>query len=182
MRYTMRNLLATLAATMALAATTTAAPIVGGQVYAIGNSVTVDIISASAAYLSDVGLYSPFAVTIGDNSTAVGASVPIGGLAIGDELVFGIYVTNTGDTFLMGPGSRNADLIEHAAVNWITPTLAEISFEDIYGGGDFDYNDVVIRVEGVGPGRGGNVPEPSTIAIWGVLAGGGIMIRRFRRR
>lgn len=179
-KYTRNSLWAALACTL-LASTVSAAPIIGGQVYSLGNSVTVDIVSASAAFVSDVNLYSPLSVAIGNNTYTVGNSVPIGGLNANDELVFGIYVNDTGNTFQMGPGSRNGDLLAHAAVTWLSPTMAEIGFEDINGGGDLDYNDVIIRVEGVGPGRGQPTPEPATMAIWGLMAGAGLLYRRRTR-
>ena len=38
-----------------------------------------------------------------------------------------------------------------------------LAFEDLYGGGDFDYTDMVVMVESVNP-----VPEPGTMALLGI--------------
>ncbi len=53
----------------------------------------------------------------------------------------------------MGPGERNPDGIPHAAVEFIAEGEAIVGFEDLYGGGDRDYDDVVFIF------RGSIVPE-----------------------
>ena len=65
------------------------------------------------------------------------------------ELMFGILVNNTGDHFYQGPGSRNADGVEHIAITYEGGCSWLIGFEDLWGGGDRDFNDVVLRVQGM---------------------------------
>ena len=50
-----------------------------------------------------------------------------------------------------------------------------LAFEDLYGGGDKDYDDFVVMVESVVP-----VPEPSTLILLGsgLLGFGAIGLRR----
>jgi hypothetical protein len=61
------------------------------------------------------------------------------------ELVF--YIKNDpGDTWYTGPGTRNADGLQHAHLSVVSPTVVRISWEDLYGGGDKDFNDCIVDV------------------------------------
>jgi hypothetical protein len=65
----------------------------------------------------------------------------------------------------MGGGYDNPDGIIHALVNYGYNRTAVIGFEDLFGGGDRDYDDAVIRVTGdIGVTQ---VPEPSTMLLLG---------------
>jgi len=65
----------------------------------------------------------------------------------------------------MGSGYQNPDGIAHASVDYVYTHVAVIGFEDLFGGGDFDYNDVKIRVAGdIGISQ---VPEPSALLLIG---------------
>ncbi|PYM55966.1 MAG: hypothetical protein DMD77_17740, partial [Candidatus Rokuibacteriota bacterium] len=73
------------------------------------------------------------------------------GIAPGSELIFGILVLNTGDTFKMGPGGRNPDGVEHVLVDYAEGDggdVALLGFEDLFGGGDHDYNDANFEIQG----------------------------------
>jgi hypothetical protein len=93
------------------------------------------------------------------------------GYTVGQELVFGIYVQNTGDTFRMGPGFRNPDGIPHANVVDIGGGAFNVGFEDLFGGGDRDYDDNVFKFEG-GVAPNPNQPPdcsqaaPSVATLW----------------
>ena len=67
--------------------------------------------------------------------------------------MFGIHVLNTGDDFRMGPASRNADNQFHDQVETFEAGRARVGFEDLFGGGDRDYNDNMFEF------RGGIAPE-----------------------
>jgi len=150
-----------------------ASPIVGQQIYYEGGNVTVTVLPYSAAYTSNLYLFSAPSPVFIANSSNVGHVVALGnletlyGIRPGDELIFGIRVLNTGNTFLMGPGGRNADGLAHASVDYAegtTSDFATLGFEDLLGGGDLDFNDAFFQLEG-GIGNVGRVPEPASLIL-----------------
>jgi hypothetical protein len=145
--------LATLTVALVFAAgtgTASAQTGVGGQLFATGGTVELDVRPASALFVTELFLANEDGTrgpTLALN-TEVGKHVVIGPFPAGRELVFGIFVRNTGETFLMGPGSRNRDGVPHAAVTQIAERVFDVGFEDTLGGGDRDYNDNVFRFTG----------------------------------
>lgn len=159
-----------------------ATPIIGAQIFAAGGNVTATFLGGSAAFTNELYLFSASDLTtpltgpiFNNQTTAPGTSVNLGSFAAGTELVFAIKVLNTGHTFFMGPASRNPDGILHAAVDFappsvspfppnvpIPPGLTLVGFEDIFGGGDFDYDDLGFAFTNVRA-----VPEPGTLLLMG---------------
>jgi PEP-CTERM motif len=79
----------------------------------------------------------------------------------------------------MGSGYENPDGIAHASVDYVYTHAAVIGFEDLFGGGDVDYNDVKIRVAGyMGISQ---VPEPSALLLIGSGIPTLILISRRKR-
>ena len=132
-------------------ATHASGPVLGGQLFSTGTPVTIEVLPASAALTSTLYLLEPEEVRIATNRD-VGTKVTVGPYASGEELVFGIRVS--GSEFRMGPGSRNPDGVVHATVEFQDDGCAIVAFEDLFGGGDRDYNDNVFRF------CGGIAPEP----------------------
>ena len=101
-----------------------AAPILGQQIYYEGGDVQVTVLPYSAAYTSQLILFSTPSPLVIATSSQVGQTFTLGnlatlyGIAPGSELIFGILVLNTGDTFKMGPGGRNPDGVEHVLVDY----------------------------------------------------------------
>jgi hypothetical protein len=169
---------------------TEAAPIIGAQLFANGGNVFAQFMGATAGFTNELYLFdasnltTPLAVTgnngslglgliFNNQTTPVGTNINLGNFAAGTELVFGIKVLNTGNLFYMGPGVRNADGIAHGAVdNGIAPQFPPygvvpagyvgVGFEDIFGGGDLDYDDLGFAFSNVRA-----VPEPLSIALLG---------------
>jgi hypothetical protein len=173
----------------------------GGQLYYTGGDVTVDVLYRNTVFGQVLQLWSgSTAFDIADGSKT-GTSVTLTeaqlagmGIGVGDELRFGIHVLNTKQSFLVGPGSRNADGIDHAYVRMGRSSVT-VGFEDLYGGGDRDYNDTIYRITGAtmsprlvgGPSaapsgeRSRSVSEPTAVAL--ILSGMGLLgYASYRRR
>jgi hypothetical protein len=140
--------LAVTAAWAALAPSAQGAGTVGAKLFSTGGDVIVTVMPATAGYTSELRLYSPGPELFVALNTDVGTVVNLGSFPVGEELLFGIYVRDTGDTFKMGEGARNPDGLEHAAVDTGTPGVTVVGFEDLFGGGDLDYDDNVFQFSG----------------------------------
>ncbi len=162
-----------------------AAAVLGGQLFYTGGTVTITVQPATAGLVSELGLYSApspgsrvaFIALNQDVGTVVVLDPATLGFSRGDELIFGIFVLGPGDTFFLGPGSRNPDGIEHAVVDQQGPNVFEVGFEDLFGGGDRDFDDNVFLFEGgvqqesplSADVRPGSCPNPLNTAEAGVL-------------
>ncbi len=135
---------------LAFAATSpcSAAPILGGQLFSTGGDVMVEVMPATAGFVSELHISSPAPDRFIALNTDVGTVVNLGSFPAGVELIFTIFVRNTGNTFSMGPAVRNPDGIVHAGVDNTAPGVAIVGFEDLLGGGDLDYDDNVFRFTG----------------------------------
>ena len=163
-----------------------ATPILGQKVYYEGGSIEITILQSDATYLSNIYLFSTSSpILIGSrldvNKVVNLSNLPSLGVAIGDELVFGIVVTNTGDQFVTGPGSSNPDNVPHAIVDYLDGPNGDVAlfgFEDIRGGGDKDYNDAIFQASG-GIGLTPRIPEPASVIL--LLSGLGAVAYLLRR-
>src|SRR3989344_885931 len=118
----------------------------GGRVILQQQS-TVDItfISTETAYYDIVYLVSPENRTLfTSRTTPAGTTITVGPYPIGTELIFAL-VNEPGNTFYSGSWSGNGDGVAHVSA---TPEGGSwyMNFEDLYGGGDRDYNDMVMKV------------------------------------
>lgn len=115
-----------------------------------------------------------------NNKTSVyGQRFVFGEVNAGDSLAFFIDVLDTQERFYSDP-SLNADRVNHAWASvyngdLLVPSGFNIAFEDLFGGGDFNYSDhsFVIGVE-----RVGNVPEPAAYSLFLLALGGLVLVRR----
>ena len=111
--------------------------------------ITVTFVLSDTAYQNALVLDAPQALGLVEAwADPVGTAVQVGPYPAETELIFGIDVTNTGLHWQSGPGSRNSDNVEHVAVTYEGDCSWLIGFEDLEWGGDLDYNDVVLRVQG----------------------------------
>jgi hypothetical protein len=115
-----------------------------------------------------------------NHASAVGSTVNLGSFAVGTELVFRLFVNNTGNSFYSGPASRNPDAKEHARVqgNW-HPGETLVSFEDLFGTpeGVNGFNDLSFSFTNTSSSPVPTTPEPASI----LLVGTGVATA-FRRR
>ena len=137
------------AAVLALAAPAEAQAVIGGQLFATGGTVDIVVQPGTAGFTSRLFLLRADGTRHNlALNTEVGKHVTVGPLPAGKELVFGITVLNGGQTFFMGPASRNPDGIAHADVTETGVRTFLAGFEDHFGGGDRDYDDNVFQFTG----------------------------------
>jgi len=137
------------------AATADAASFKGGKLIVTdgGEDISTIFRGGEAGYSSDVFIDSDTTLFrhIGKgNVTPVPTTYALGLFQEGDELEFSIYVTDKENTFYSGPADRNGDDIVHALITDNNDGSFTVGFEDLYGGGDFDYNDINFTVTGGG--------------------------------
>lgn len=174
---------AMLATTTAKADGVTTFDPLGTQLYATGGHVIAYFVGGDAGFNSTASLYFPsYSGEIFPNhATAYGASVDLGDFAAGTALTFRLHVYNTGNNWFTGPAAGNADGIVHAKTGaWVGTTIPNgtyVGFEDLYGGGDFDYNDHQFVFTNVS-NPSNPVPEPGTLALLGFGIAGIVARRR----
>ena len=107
-------------------------------------NISTKFVGGDAGYSSVASLSSPgVGVVLGTgNVTAVETEYELEEFQAGSELVFSIYVNNTGHRFFSGPANRNPDGEVHATMIDNNDGTFTIGFEDLYGGGDLDFNDI----------------------------------------
>lgn len=138
--------------TMATTASAQTPAGLGGQLYSLGGEVTIDPLPATAGLKSELWIVSPEERFIAFNER-IGSTDPIqdpvtiGPYPAGTELIFEIRVPGQG-TFQIGPGSRNPDGLPHAVVTPDGTNSFIVGFEDLFGGGDRDYDDNMFRFTG----------------------------------
>ena len=177
-----RTIAIVIAASFAVCGTnsTKAAPILGGQLFV---QHTGDVIATFQNSDTDFNnlllLASPpnnLGVIFEVHVTPSGTMVNLGTFAAGTELIFALN-NQHGGTFFDGPASRNPDNIAHALVNYqygLGQTF--VGFEDMFGGYDFDYNDLQFTLSNVGSLP---VPDGGSTAL---LLGGSILVLAYLRR
>lgn len=89
--------------------------------------------------------------------------------------------TSAGDSFFNNV-ALNPDGVDHVIAFFdYYNGRALVGFEDLLGGGDYDYDDIVFLVSNVQANPRNAVPEPASLAL--LLAGGlGLLSPAFRRR
>lgn len=166
-----KNLISAIGAAALLAAASSAqadGDILGAELFATGGDISVRFEGSSAGYdsLISVNGSSEF---FPNHATAVGTEFSLGNFAAGTALDVVLHVLNTNQFFHSGLGAVNIDSMPHALVNQANGRTY-VSFEDIVGGGDKDYNDHKFSFTNVSVTA---VPEASTMAL--MLAGMGVL-------
>lgn len=176
-----------------------AIPVFGGNLYYTGGDVTIEVLHSRTVFDEVLQLRSALGVIdiangsqTGSLQTLTAAQLAGMGIGVGDELQFGIHVNNTGHDFVLGSGDRNADGIAHAYVRSSPANTYYVGFEDLFGGGDRDFNDTIFRFSGgmsttasqVAVSEAavstGAAPEPASLML--LLPGAGLLAFGFRKR
>lgn len=128
---------------------------------------------ASAGYTSFLGAIVggvDRGLGFSNQGTALGQLHNFGAITAGQSIQFYIFVQNTGETFTNN-GVNNPDGVQHVFFAQpytggdfgipLSPSTpgSYFGFEDLTGGGDFDYNDFTFVA------RTGGIPEPATWAF-----------------
>jgi len=168
---------------------------VGQQLFSSGGDVTVTFLGPTGAgYDEHLFVATPTIVSgaaaggshfFDNHSTPNGATVDLGVIAAGTEIVFGLYVDTTTDTWFDGPATRNSDGVVHAYMVNNYEGLSNttyVGFEDLVGSiADYNYIDEVFAFTGASAGS--NAPESSTtVSLLGLsLLGLAVLARRSRK-
>ena len=170
----MKNFGKSLVPALAVAASALSAPAahaaLGDTLYASGGDIIIRFEGSDAGYSSLISVNGPPEI-FPNHSTAVGTEFNLGSFAAGTVLDIMLHVLTTGTVFHTGPGALNVDGLAHADVTY-SGGRTFVSFEDIVGGGDRDYNDHMFSFIGV-TNTVTPVPEPTSLAL--MLAGLGVL-------
>lgn len=159
----------------------------GLKVFASGGEVVATFQGSTASYSNDLFLdngdndFTNDILLFNNKSTPVGTSLSLGTFAAGTELVFRLYVRNTGYSFFSGPDGRNPDGHAHARVQsaWQAGTTL-VSFEDLYNG-RFDFNDLSFSFTNTQGSNLPAVPLPAAATLLLAAIGCLAIVRRSAR-
>jgi hypothetical protein len=160
-------------------------PVLGGtMIVATAGNVTATYLGSDAGYFNSLYLDA-----LGDDArflfwkwSPVGSTIDLGWFVAGTELTFRLDVWKTGKRFFTGAGLVNPDGLPHALADTrfdddLKLFVTDVGFEDLFGGGDRDYNDFMFRLTNVyDPPQA--VPEPGTLALLGLAGLGAIRRKR----
>lgn len=133
--------------------------------------VILTFISKTAKYSNDLFLVGSSASILNNQTAVSGQQFSLGSFQAGAELVFKMFVNDTGRTFFNGIAANNADNVLHAAYSTPLGKPVIVGFEDLYRGGDKDFDDLVFSLSNVVVSAIpiAAVPESETVAM--LLAG-----------
>lgn len=146
---------------------------------ATAGEVILTFLSKTAAYSNDLFLQGDAEKILNNQTAIAGSQFSLGSFQAGTELAFTMFVNTTGFAYYTGTANLNPDHFMHAAYDVTSGQSLNIGFEDIFNGGDRDYDDLVFSLSNVSVGNSVSpVPEPE---IGGMLLAG-LMLLGFTRR
>ena len=106
-------------------------------------------LDTGAGYTNELWLQSPHLIHIATgHETPEDTVVNLGTYSAQQELFFKMYVRDTGHHFYSGPAHRNPDNHIHAAISYLGDCEWLVGFEDMYNGGDQDFDDILMVLSG----------------------------------
>lgn len=136
-----------------------------------GGALQITFVGKEAVFSTVVISTSAGDVLFNNQTAAIGYTTTIAGPAKGADIPFQFNVLTSGQTLFSGLGVNNIDNIVHAILMQNADGSITVGFEDILGGGDLDFDDVVFTVT--------EVPLPGALAL---MATGLIGLGAARRR
>lgn len=147
---------------------------------ATAGEVFLTFIDKDAAFSNDLFLVGQDNRILNNQEAVPNTQFSLGTFAANTLLTFKMTVTNTGFSFFTGDASSNPDSFAHAVYASAASRPLIVGFEDLFGGGDRDYNDLVFSLTNVYAATGPTpVPEPESYAM---LAAGLLLIRLAKKR
>ncbi len=165
------------------------------ELFASGGDVTVTFLGRGGASYTDLLFLSsptpnafstPSSPIFNNQTTPGGTTVDLGTFAAGTELVFGVNVVNTGNTWYTGPAARNSDDTVHAYLSNDyngDPTTTYVGFEDLAANvADFNYTDVQYTFTGVAAADATTPDVSTTLPLLGMSLAGLLAVGRRLRK
>jgi hypothetical protein len=149
----------------------------GDMIFAAGGNITIRFEGSDALFSSVVSVNGSPEV-FPNHTTPIGTTIDLGAFASDTPIDVVLHVLTTGNFFHSGPGAANIDGLPHALVTIGANGRTFVSFEDLVGGGDRDFNDHMFSLTNVRTVAA--VPEPSVLAM--MAAGLGVLGFLGRRR
>lgn len=145
---------------------------------------------SSAAYTDTLSLLVNGIITpesssglLNNHTSSIGDFVILGSVNAGDILTFQLNVLSTGDSWYSDK-MLNSDGIQHTYSTSFSGDIANgipsgtyVGFEDLYGGGDFDYDDEAFVFTNINISP---VPEPQSYTM--LIVGLGLLVFTIRNR
>jgi hypothetical protein len=163
----------------AAAAAPQAQAALGDLLFAAGGNINIRFEGSDALFSSAVSVNGSPEI-FPNHSTPIGTTMDLGAFSAGTPIDVVLHVLTTNNFFHTGPGSLNIDGLPHALVTVGANGRTFVSFEDLVGGGDRDFNDHMFSLNNVRTVAA--IPEPSVYAM--MAAGLGVLgfLGRRRRR
>jgi hypothetical protein len=145
----------------------------GDELFSTGGDITIEVRPATAGLVSKLRLYAADGTfTEIATNREVGKTVTLPARPTGEELLFGVEVQDGANhVYKLGPGDRNPDGLAHGVVKQTGERQFDVGFEDLFNGGDRDYDDNVFRFSGgLAPNRAPTADDQAlTVAQGGSL-------------
>jgi hypothetical protein len=133
--------------------------------------IQLTFLSSSAGFSDDLFLAGTSNNIFNNHLATAGQVFTLSNIKAGAEIVFGLFVNDTNSIFFSGNSKRNDDGVNHAKFSTLENNNVEVSFEDLYGGGDKDYNDLIFSVSNVKIGGSSTLPVPESNSLLMIILG-----------
>lgn len=146
----------------------------GDLIVAEDGDVIITVLEINAVFSNDLFLFTDDGIDDNDlfisnnQTTPTGSQFNIGNYSAGDSLLFYIYVMNTDYIYYSGNDETlNPDNILHTMVdNEYAENAVFVGFEDLFEGGDLDFDDVTFSISNVDANQQEpSVPEPASFLL-----------------